>query len=52
MSTLYEWAGGEQAFERLINAFYDRVEADDLLSPLFPGGVSEDHRAARDRMVV
>jgi truncated hemoglobin YjbI len=22
----------------LINAFYDRVEADELLSPVFPGG--------------
>ena len=42
--TLYEWAGGEQAFERLINAFYDRVEGDELLSPLFPGGVHEEHR--------
>ncbi len=29
---------------RLINAFYDRVEADALLSPLFPDGVSEEHR--------
>ena len=44
MKTLYEWAGGEAAFERLINAFYDRVEADELLSPFFPGGVSEEHR--------
>ena len=43
-STLYDWAGGQEAFERLINAFYDRVEGDDLLSPLFPGGVSEEHR--------
>jgi len=42
--TLYEWAGGGKAFERLINAFYDRVEADDLLTPFFPGGVSEEHR--------
>src|SRR4029077_8078268 len=25
-------------------AFYDRVETDDLLSPLFPGGVGEEHR--------
>ena len=37
MPTLYEWAGGEQAFERLINAFYDRVEHDELLAPLFGG---------------
>ncbi len=42
--TLFEWAGGRDAFERLINAFYDRVEKDELLSPLFPGGVSEEHR--------
>ena len=43
--SLYEWAGGSGAFRRLIDAFYDRVERDDLLSPLFPGGVHEDHRA-------
>ena len=42
--TLYEWAGGRDAFERLINAFYDRVEGDKLISPLFPGGVSQEHR--------
>jgi hemoglobin len=42
---LYEWAGGEVAFRRLIDAFYDQVEQDELLSPLFPGGVGEDHRA-------
>jgi hemoglobin len=42
--TLYEWAGGSDAFRRLIDAFYDRVEADELLSPLFPGGVGEEHR--------
>jgi hemoglobin len=42
--TLYEWAGGDAAFERLIDCFYDRVEGDDLISPLFPGGVSREHR--------
>lgn len=42
--TLFEWAGGGEAFERLIDAFYDRVEDDELLSTLFPGGVSEEHR--------
>ena len=42
--TLYEWAGGSDAFSRMINAFYDRVERDELLSPFFPGGVHEDHR--------
>jgi len=42
--TLYEWAGGRAALRRLIDAFYDRVERDDVLAPFFPGGVSEDHR--------
>jgi hemoglobin len=43
--TLYEWAGGTDAFRALINAFYDRVENDELLNPFFPGGVSEEHRS-------
>jgi hemoglobin len=42
--SLYDWAGGSPAFARLINAFYDRVESDELLSGLFPGGVSREHR--------
>jgi hemoglobin len=42
--SLYEWAGGAPALARMIDAFYDRVEADDLLSPFFPGGVSRVHR--------
>ena len=42
--TLFEWAGGSDPLRRLIDSFYDRVEADDLLSPFFPGGVSEQHR--------
>ena len=33
--TVYEWAGGKPAFERLTDAFYDRVQADDLLAPVF-----------------
>lgn len=42
--TLYAWAGGEQALGRMIDCFYDRVEQDDLLASLFPGGVSTEHR--------
>ena len=42
--TLYEWAGGEDAIRRMINAFYDRVERDELISPFFPGGVGAEHR--------
>ena len=44
-ASLFEWAGGAAAFRRLIDAFYDRVEHDELLSPMFPGGVGEEHRA-------
>jgi hemoglobin len=42
--SLIDWAGGRPAIARLIDAFYDRVERDDLLSPFFPGGVSAEHR--------
>jgi hypothetical protein len=31
--TLFDWAGGEEQPRRLMDAFYDRVEADELLSP-------------------
>jgi len=44
LPTLYEWAGGAAPIAAFINAFYDRVERDDLLAPLFPGGVKADHR--------
>ncbi|AEV85339.1 antibiotic biosynthesis monooxygenase [Actinoplanes sp. SE50] len=33
--TMYEWAGGAAAFERLTAAFYTRVLADDTIGPLF-----------------
>jgi hemoglobin len=33
--TLYDWAGGTEAFVRLTDAFYARVVKDDLLAPLF-----------------
>ena len=35
--TLYEWAGGMPAFERLTSAFYARVLKDDLLEPPYSG---------------
>jgi hemoglobin len=44
--TIYEWGGGRPAFERWLNAFYDLVEEDELLAPVFGGTVSEHHRAA------
>ncbi|WCB92432.1 hypothetical protein DSM104299_01127 [Baekduia alba] len=42
--TIYEWAGGRDALARWLNAFYDRVEGDELLAPLFGGTVSVEHR--------
>lgn len=35
--SLYEWAGGSVAFERLLSLFYDRVKQDAVLAPLFAG---------------
>jgi hemoglobin len=42
--TIYQWAGGRAGFARWLSAFYDLVEADALLAPLFGGRVSEEHR--------
>jgi hemoglobin len=42
--TLYEWGGGRQAFERWLNRFYDLVEQDALIAPVFGGTVHEEHR--------
>jgi hemoglobin len=42
--TIYTWAGEREAFERWLNAFYDLVEDDDLLAPIFAGKVTEEHR--------
>ncbi len=44
LPSLYEWAGGLVPLRRMIDCFYDRVEADDALSGFFPGGVSVHHR--------
>jgi hemoglobin len=42
--TIYEWAGGRDAFARWLNAFYDLVEDDEELAGLFGGAVTEEHR--------
>lgn len=42
--TLFDWAGGSTALGHMIDCFYDRVEHDEMLAPLFPGGVHADHR--------
>ena len=33
--TLYDWAGGMPALERVTNHFYERVRQDEVLSPVF-----------------
>ncbi|GAA0959503.1 globin domain-containing protein [Virgisporangium aurantiacum] len=40
--SLYEWAGGAAAFERLTDAFYREVVQDELLEPLF-GHMHPEH---------
>lgn len=40
--TLYDWAGGKEAFERLTTVFYERVTAEPLLAPLF-AHMATDH---------
>lgn len=44
--TIYEQAGGDPAFRRLVDAFYDRVERDPVLRPLFPAdlGPGKEHQ--------
>jgi hemoglobin len=41
--SLFEWAGGMPAFERLFDRFYDKVLADDILEPVFKH-MSAQHR--------
>lgn len=41
--TLYEWAGGAAAFRRLTTVFYDAVEHDAVLAPVF-AHMGPDHR--------
>jgi hemoglobin len=45
-ATIYEWAGGRDAFARWLHRFYDLIEleAPDIAA-LFGGTVSEAHRA-------
>ncbi|MDX6253578.1 MAG: hemoglobin, partial [Kribbellaceae bacterium] len=41
--TVYEWAGGAEAFRRLTEVFYDKVLEDPLLAPVF-AHMSDQHR--------
>lgn len=39
--TVYEAVGGRPYFERLIDAFYDGIESDELLRPMYPEDLTE-----------
>jgi len=42
--TLFEQVGGVPFFERLVNAFYDAVELDETLRPMYPEDLTEPRR--------
>jgi hemoglobin len=42
--SIHDWVGGTEAIGRWLNAFYDEVERDELLSPVFGGMVTREHR--------
>jgi hemoglobin len=39
--SIYDLVGGHEAFFRLVNAFYDLVEQDPVLRPLYPESLDE-----------
>lgn len=43
--SIFELAGGEPAFRRLVDEFYARVEHDPLLRPMFPEDLEPGKRA-------
>ncbi|MDW3216482.1 MAG: globin [Ilumatobacteraceae bacterium] len=49
-ASLYERVGGADFFERLVDAFYDGVETDDVLAPLYPE--APDFTGARHRLTL
>ena len=42
--SLFEQVGGEPFFEQLVNAFYDAVERDETLRPMYPEDLTESRR--------
>jgi hemoglobin len=42
--TIYQWGGGTKGFRRWLERFYDLVEEEGTLAPLFGGTVSREHR--------
>jgi hemoglobin len=42
--TIYEVVGGDATFKQLVDAFYQRVEADPVLRPMFPDDLEPGKR--------
>lgn len=42
--TVFEAAGGQPAFERIIERFYAGIESDALLRPMYPADLTESKR--------
>jgi hemoglobin len=42
--SIYDWIGGRDAIGRWLDCFYDAVERDELLAPVFGGVVTREHR--------
>jgi hemoglobin len=40
-TTFYDQVGGQPFFERLVEAFYQSVEGDELLRPMYPDDLTE-----------
>lgn len=48
--TLFDQAGGMSFFERLVDTFYDGIETDEVLAPLYPE--APDFTGARHRLTL
>jgi hemoglobin len=43
-TSLYEQVGGQPFFERLVEAFYEGVQADEILRPMYPDDLEDSKR--------
>ena len=51
MAEMYERVGGDEFFVQLVDAFYNRVEGDPVLRPLYPQG-EQGMLAAREHLAL
>lgn len=42
--SVYELLGGEEPLRQIVDAFYDKVEADAVLRPMYPADLTESKR--------